>query len=100
MWLTLIPLILSIVSQLPTLIKEAEAAFGGQSGSGALKKAFVTDAATAALGVYQSVAPHPLPADHAASILSTVSSLTDSTVQAFNTAGLFMNAPKPQPPTA
>jgi hypothetical protein len=97
MFFTLMPLVLSILGQLPELINIAEKAFGGKPGSGAAKKALVTDTVSAALTVYQSVASHPLPANHTAAILGAVSSLTDSTVQAINTAGLFI---RPSPPAA
>ena len=59
MWLSLIPIIMSIVSELPKLIGTAEAAFSGKPGSGALKKQFVVEAASQALSVYQAVSPHP-----------------------------------------
>jgi hypothetical protein len=93
MWLQLIPLILSIVGELPSLITKAEAAFSGKPGSGALKKSFVVEAAGAALNAYQTLSPHPLAPDHVSSVLGTISTITDATVAAMNTAGILMGKP-------
>jgi hypothetical protein len=95
MFLALIPLIISIISELPGLIQKAELAFGGKPGSGPAKKEFVVGAAGAALDAFNSLSSHPLAPDHVSAVLNTVSSITDATVSAFNTAGVFQNAPPP-----
>jgi hypothetical protein len=90
MYLKFIPLILSILSELPGLISKAEAAFSGKPGTGELKKAFIMEAVNVALDAYAGIATdHPLAPELKTAILNTVNSVTDATVAGFNLAGVF-----------
>lgn len=101
MYLKFIPLILSVLTQLPDLISKAEAAFSGKPGSGELKKSFVLQAITLALDAYAGIATdHPLSPALRTAILATVNSVTDSTVAAFNLAGVFKTDNPLSPPAA
>lgn len=84
MWITAV---LSILSALPMLIKSAEEAFSGKPGSGALKKQLVLDTTQAALIIANQV--NPMPEIQNQAIMNTVSVLTDSTVNVFNTVDLL-----------
>ena len=84
MWLTSI---LSILSVLPMMIKNAEEAFSGRPGSGALKKQLVLDTTQAALLIANQV--NPMPEAQSKAIMSTVNILTDSTVKILNEVDLL-----------
>ena len=92
--LFLIPLILQVLSALPSLIHEAEAAFGkhaggDSTGQGASKKQFVMDAVTAAMAAANATGKLTLDEDHQKAILAAASAMTDATVAAFNVVGVF-----------
>lgn len=100
MFITLIPIILSLISELPTLIHAAEVAFSGKPGSGDAKKSFVLQSAGEALNIYQqAVTSHPLSDSTKNAILGTVSTVADTVVAGFNLSGIFKTS-NPLTPSA
>lgn len=97
-FLSFLPLIMSILTGLPALIKMAETAFGGGPGNGQAKKDLVMATAQAAITIHDSVTGNPLPQNHTDVIMKTLGSLTDATVQVFNAVGVFKKGTPIVPP--
>jgi hypothetical protein len=89
----LLPLVLNLIGTLPGLIAQAEAAFSGQSGSGAKKKEFILATAKAMLEAQDMIKTDLMTPAQEASVLATISSVVDAIVSALNTAKLFEPAP-------
>lgn len=95
--MSLLIILLPLLSQLPTLIQEAEKAFSGKPGSGAAKKQLVMDTVDTALTVLHQTGHANIPADHHALILSHTSSLVENIVKAVNDVEALA---KPNPDTS
>src|SRR6185369_14933695 len=84
-----LPLVLHLAGKLPSLIAQAEAAFSGQTGSGAQKKQLVMDGLQEILDDLQVLAPNLVTPEQAKAITATVMLMSDGIVSALNTAKLF-----------
>jgi hypothetical protein len=94
----LIPIILQLIAQLPSLIQVAEQAFSGKPGSGAAKKEFVQNSVDTALNVVQQVAPGQLNTEQAKAISATAGIVIDATVAVMKTADVMKGASQIMPP--
>jgi hypothetical protein len=97
-FLSLIPVILQFLMALPGLIKEAETAFSGAPGSGALKKQFVVDSVTATMAAANAAGVSSLDDNRQKAVIAAVSSVADATVASFNAAKLFTKSTPAAPP--
>lgn len=89
----LLPIVMQLIGVVPGLITQAEMAFSGKPGSGAAKKQFVIEGATALLQAMGTLKPGLMTPAQRDAIMATIASITDSIVMAINTAKLF-DAPK------
>lgn len=96
MWITLLPVLLQLLAELPNLIQKAEQAFSGKPGSGVLKKEFVEEAALTGLDMYQGVTKQSLHPDEMKAIQGSISKLIDTSVDIMNTAQVIQG-PNPTP---
>lgn len=87
--LSLLPLILPLLSELPSLILKAEQAFSGKAGSGSAKKDLVLQLIDTALELEQQITGKKLTAEQVAVIHTAVASLIDTIVNALNVAKVF-----------
>lgn len=77
--------LMNIFSTLPTLIVNAEEAFSGKPGSGALKKKFVLDSVNAAVTIYEATEKKgPVEQDQRDRIADASSGMIDSIVGGMN----------------
>jgi hypothetical protein len=89
----MLPLVGILVSTLPGLITQAEAAFAGVPDGGVKKKKFVTDAVRAMMLAIGAVNATLLTKAQQDAILVTVDAITEAIVDAYNTAELFSAPP-------
>lgn len=85
----MLPLVGILVSTLPGLIAEAEAAFAGVPDGGAKKKAFVINAVKALMLSIGAVKPELLSKAKSDAIMATIGEITEAIVSAYHTAELF-----------
>ena len=88
----LLPIIFQVLASLPSLIAQAEAAFGHKTGTGAAKKEVVLNSVKTALDVAAHFEP-TLDQAKKDVILGAASSLTDAVVGTMNAVGTFQKSP-------
>ena len=90
--MALIPLILTILTALPSLIQAVESIFGAISGNGSIKKQAVLGAAGAIVDAVAAGGDKNA-AKHKDAIVTLAGQVTDGLVATYNAVGVFTKIP-------